>query len=41
MKSGEKNIFKFEIDPERDLCFPDTNGMMRLESGDFYVTIND
>ena len=41
LKAGEKKTFKFEIDPERDLSFPDTNGMMRLESGDFYLTIND
>lgn len=41
LKAGEKKTFKFEIDPERDLSFPDTNGMMRLESGDFYLTINN
>jgi beta-glucosidase len=41
LKAGEKKIFKFEIDPERDLSFPDSNGIMHLESGDFYVTIND
>ena len=41
LKAGEKKTFKFEIDPERDLSFPDKNGMMRLESGDFYLTIND
>jgi beta-glucosidase len=41
LKSGEKRKFKFEIDPERDLSFPDTNGIMHLESGDFYLTINN
>lgn len=41
LKAGEKKTFKFEIDPERDLSFPDSNGKMRLESGDFYLTIND
>lgn len=41
LKAGEKKIFKFEIDPERDLSFPDTNGIMHLESGEFYVSIND
>ncbi len=41
LKAGEKRTFKFEIDPMRDLSFPDANGVRRLESGDFYVTIND
>lgn len=41
LKAGEKKVFKFEIDPERDLSFPDTNGIMRMESGAFYLTIND
>lgn len=41
LKAGEKKIFKFEIDPVRDLSFPDTNGIMHLESGDFYLIIND
>ncbi|OOG72645.1 glycoside hydrolase family 3 N-terminal domain-containing protein [Flavobacterium sp. A45] len=40
LKAGEKKVFKFEIDPERDLSFPDSNGMKRLENGDFYLTIN-
>lgn len=41
LKAGEKAIFKFEIDPMRDLSFPDSNGLRRLEAGDFYLTIND
>ena len=41
LKVGEKAIFKFEIDPMRDLSFPDSNGLRRLEAGDFYITIND
>lgn len=41
LKAGEKKLFKFEIDPERDLSFPDTNGNMHLETGDFYLMIND
>ena len=40
LKAGEKVIFKFEIDPMRDLSFPDSNGLRRLEAGDFYLTIN-
>jgi beta-glucosidase len=41
LKAGEKRIFKFEIDPMRDLSFPDTDGIKHLESGDFYVIINN
>jgi beta-glucosidase len=41
LKAGEKRTFKFEIDPMRDLSFPDTNGIKHLEIGDFYVIIND
>ena len=41
LKAGESSIFKFEIDPMRDLSFPDTDGMRHLESGDFFLTIND
>lgn len=40
LKAGEKKLFKFEIDPMRDLSFPDANGMRRLESGTFYILID-
>lgn len=40
LKAGEKNIFRFEIDPIRDLSFSDANGIRHLENGDFYVMIN-
>jgi beta-glucosidase len=35
LKAGEKKTFKFEINPMRDLSFPDANGIRHLESGDF------
>jgi beta-glucosidase len=41
LKTGEKKIFKFEIDPLRDLSFPDANGIRHLEVGDFYLMINN
>lgn len=41
IKAGDKSIFRFEIDPMRDLSFPDTNGICHLESGEFYLTINN
>ena len=41
LKAGQKSTFKFEIDPMRDLSFPDTNGIRHLESGDFYLILNN
>ena len=41
LKAGEKKVFRFVIDPVRDLSFPDANGFRHLESGDFYILIND
>ena len=41
LKAGEKSIFRFEIDPMRDLSFPDTKGIRHLESGDFYLMIDN
>lgn len=41
LKAGEKKTFTFEMDPMRDLSFPDANGMRRLESGDYYLIVND
>ena len=41
LKAGEKTTFRFEIESERDLSFPDSNGIRHLESGDFYVIVNN
>jgi beta-glucosidase len=41
LKVGEKVIFRFGIDPMRDLSFPDTNGIRHLENGDFYLILNN
>ncbi len=41
LKAGEKKTFKFEIDPMRDLSFPDANGIRHLESGDYYLVIQN
>lgn len=35
--AGGKYIYKFEIDPMRDLSFPDADGKRHLESGDFVI----
>ena len=39
IKAGGKTIFKFEIDPIRDLSFPDATGKRLLESGNFYIHV--
>lgn len=41
IKAGEKRVFRFEIDPIRDLSFPGADGISHLESGDFYLMIDD
>lgn len=41
IKSGEKTTYRFEIDPETDLSYVDSFGNRHLESGDFYIMVND
>ncbi len=41
LKAGETKTFRFEINPLRDLSFPDANGVKQLESGDFFILINN
>ncbi|MDP9955899.1 beta-glucosidase [Epilithonimonas hungarica] len=41
IKAGKKEIYRFEIDPEKDLVYVDSNGEKHLESGDFYIIINN
>jgi beta-glucosidase len=41
IKVGEKTIYKFEIDPMRDLSYVDSNGNRHLETGDYFVLVND
>ncbi len=35
--AGGKTVYKFEIDPVRDLSFPDADGKRHLEAGAFYL----
>ena len=39
--AGGKTVYQFEIDPMRDLSFPDADGKRHLEAGDFYLTAGD
>ncbi|WP_366186677.1 glycoside hydrolase family 3 N-terminal domain-containing protein [Flavobacterium ovatum] len=41
IKSGEKVVYRFEIDPMRDLSYLDSVGVRHLEAGDFYVIVNN
>ncbi len=37
INAGAKYVFKFELDPMRDLSFPDADGKRHLEAGEFYL----
>ncbi|MGE5426956.1 MAG: fibronectin type III-like domain-contianing protein, partial [Methylococcaceae bacterium] len=39
--AGAKSIYKFEIDPMRDLSYVDADGKRFLETGDFFVMVNN
>lgn len=41
IKSGEKEVYRFEIDPMKDLSYVDSFGERHLETGDFFVIVND
>ena len=41
LNAGEKKIFRFQIDPVSDLSFPDADGKKHLESGVFYISVNN
>ncbi|BDU25780.1 glycoside hydrolase family 3 N-terminal domain-containing protein [Flavobacterium sp. GSB-24] len=41
IKSGQKTVYTYEIDPIRDLSFPDSDGKLLFEPGEFYLYAND
>ncbi|MDP4271937.1 MAG: glycoside hydrolase family 3 N-terminal domain-containing protein [Bacteroidota bacterium] len=41
IKAGETRVFRFEVDPVRDLSFTDGTGKRILESGDYYIIVKD
>lgn len=41
IEPGETVTYTFEIEPMRDLSFPDAVGDKHLEAGEFYVLVND
>ncbi len=41
IKPGESIVYKFEISPEKDLSFYDEEGKKKLETGDYYLYVND
>jgi beta-glucosidase len=38
---GAKKIYKFEIEPNRDLSYTNANGIRFLEAGDYYVIVGN
>lgn len=41
LASGAKTTFKFEIDPMRDLSYVDSDGKRFLETGEYFVIVNN
>jgi beta-glucosidase len=41
LEPGEQVLFKFEIDPMRDLSFPNSDGNKILETGDYYLMVGN
>jgi beta-glucosidase len=41
INGGEKVAYQFEIDPMRDLSYTDGTGKRLLETGDYYVMVNN
>lgn len=41
IRKGETKIFRFEIDPFRDLGFIDGNGDRFVEAGEYYIMVKD
>ena len=39
--AGETRVFRFGIDPARDLSFVDSDGNRFLEPGDYYIMVKD
>lgn len=41
INSGETRVFSFEIDPLKDLGYVDKEGNKFVETGDYYISVND
>ncbi len=41
LKAGVKTTFKFDINPSRDLSFVDANGKRMLETGEYFIMVNN
>jgi beta-glucosidase len=41
IKAGGKAVYQFEIDPMRDLSYPDNTGKKHLETGEFFLQVGD
>lgn len=41
IEKGNTTIYRFEVNPEKDLSFVDAEGTRFLESGDYYIQVKD
>lgn len=41
LKAGESKVFRFEIEPLRDLGYINSNGERFIETGDYYIQVGD
>lgn len=41
IEKGEKVVYRFEINPNRDLSYVDSFGKRHLETGEYYVIVNN
>ncbi len=41
IKAGETVVFKFELEPLKDLGFVNSNGDNFIEAGDYYIIVKD
>jgi beta-glucosidase len=41
IRKGETKVFRFQIDPKRDLGFVNARGEKFVEEGDYYIIVKD
>ena len=41
VKAGEEVVYRFEIDPMRDLSFVDRTGKRYLDNGEYHIIVGD
>ena len=41
IKAGEEAVYRFTVNPQRDLSYRDAEGNLVLEAGDYYLQVKD